>query len=495
MARPLPHPDPALRERLARDPHRPRYHFLPPHNWLNDPNGVIQFNGEYHLFYQYNPDGPVHGNIHWGHAVSRDLVHWQHLPIALAPDPGSPDEAGVWSGCAVDADGTPVAIYTGVGGPSGREQQVCVAFGDPQLRTLTKHPGNPVIAGGPPDLELVRGRRGTVEFRDPCVWRESDGWYLAIGSGIAGVGGTALLFRSPDLLHWDYLHPLCVGDANRRDPLWTGIMWECPDFFPLGDRHVLMFSAWDNAALGVIHQIGTYADHRFVPEREAVTDYGRWYAPQSFEDQQGRRIDWGWIREGRTVEAQVAAGWSGAMALPRVLTLTPNGDLAATPAPEYQALRRAHRHFAGRRIAPDRLDPLDGATGAHLELLATLDPGDADRCGLLVRRSPAGEEETRIVYDRAAGTITLDRSRSTLDPASDPTSRTMPAPLAPDGTLRLHLFLDASILELFVAETVACAERIYPTRPDSLGLALFASGGTATLRTLDLWELAIIWEE
>lgn len=494
MVMQMPIPDAALRERLARDPHRPRYHFLPPHNWLNDPNGVIQFNGEYHLFYQYNPDGPVHSNIHWGHAVSRDLLHWEHLPVALGPDAGTPDEAGVWSGCAVDADGTPVAIYTGVSGPSRREQQVCVAFGDATLRTLTKHPGNPVIAGGPADLDLVRGRTGAAEFRDPCVWREADGWYLVIGAGIAGVGGTALLYRSPDLLTWQYLHPLTVGDLHRREPFWTGIMWECPDFMPLGEKHLLMFSACENGAIGVIHQIGTYADHRFTPEREAITDYGRWYAPQSFEDARGRRIDWGWIREGRTVEAQVVAGWSGAMALPRVLTLTPAGDLSATPAPEFASLRRAPRHFAERRIAPGALDTLDGAGGSYLELIATLDPGDAARCGLSVRRSPAGEEETRISYDRATDTVTLDRSRSTLDAASDTGSATMPAPRDADGTVRLRLFLDASILELFVGDSVACAERIYPSRADSLGLALFAEGGTATLRSLDLWEMASIWE-
>lgn len=495
MVMPMPQPGPALREQLAHDPHRPRYHFLPPHNWLNDPNGVIQLAGEYHLFYQHNPFEPLQRNIHWGHAVSRDLVHWEHLPVALAPDPGSPDEAGVWSGCAVDADGTPVVIYTGVSGPTRRDQQVCVAFGDSRLRTLTKHLDNPVISGGPLDLDLVRGRAGTVDFRDPCVWREADGWYLAIGSGLAGVGGAALVYRSPDLLTWEYLHPLYVGDANRNESFWTGTMWECPDFIPLGDRHVLMVSAYDGATSGVIHFIGTYADHWFTPERAAVTDYGRWYAPQSFVDDQGRTIDWGWIREQRTVEAQAAAGWSGAMALPRVLSLTPGGDLGATPAPEYQSLRRAHRHFAARPLTPGALDTLDGATGAYLELRATLDPGDATHCGLLVRRSPDGEEETRIVYDRAANTVTLDRSRSTLDPASDPVSRTMPAALAPDGTLRLHLFLDASILELFVGDHVACAERIYPTRPDSLTLALFANGGKATLRTLDLWDMASIWEE
>ena len=494
MTLPMPQPDPALRERLANDSQRPRYHFLPPHNWLNDPNGVIQFNGEYHLFYQYNPDAPRHGNIHWGHAVSRDLLHWEHLPIALAPVPGSYDAAGVWSGCAVAADGTPAILYTGLS--DDNVQRVGLAFGDATLRTLTRHPASPVIPAAPVEhLDLLRGRRGTVEFRDPCVWREADGWYMVLGAGIVAVGGTALLYHSPDLIGWEYLHPLCVGDVTRREPFWSGIMWECPDFFPLGGKHVLMVSAWDNATLEVQHMIGTYADHRFTPEREAITDYGRWYAPQSFTDDRGRLIDWGWIREGRSVEAQVAAGWSGAMALPRVLSLTPSGDLAAAPAPEFVALRHNHRRFAAHTLTPGTLEGLDGASGAFLELHATIDPGDADRCGLLVRRSPDGAEETRIVYDRASGTVTLDRSRSTLDPASLPGDPVMPANLDPDRTLRLRLFLDASILELFIGEHTACADRIYPSRPDSLGLALFAEGGTATLLSLDLWEMASIWPE
>src|SRR5438270_14066279 len=102
---------------LVADPHRPRYHFLPPSNWMNDPNGLIQWNGAYHLFYQYNPFAPVWGSIHWGHAVSADLVHWRDLPIALAPTPGSADEFGVFSGCAFDNDGAATILYTGVRKP------------------------------------------------------------------------------------------------------------------------------------------------------------------------------------------------------------------------------------------------------------------------------------------------------------------------------------------------------------------------------------------
>ena len=231
----------ALYERLAHDPHRPRYHFLPPANWMNDPNGLIQWKGAYHLFYQHNPNGPLWGTMHWGHAVSSDLVHWTHLPIALAPTPNSVDEDGCWSGCAVDDGGVPTLIYTGVvaAAPKGWKQTVCVARGDGDLVAWRKDARNPVIAGPPPELP-------TVGFRDPYVWRDGDGWSMVIGSGIEGVGGALLLYRSPDLVRWDYVGVLYARDETLTDPLWTGRMWACPALFPLGDRHVLSVSVHDN---------------------------------------------------------------------------------------------------------------------------------------------------------------------------------------------------------------------------------------------------------
>src|SRR2546423_3561670 len=165
-------------EHLGRDPHRPRYHFLPPANWLNDPNGLIHWKGEYHMFYQYNPNGPFWGTIHWGHAASADLVHWRHLPVALAPTPGSADEHGCFSGCAVDNNGVPTLVYTGV---RGEEQLPCIATGSDDMLTWQKYPGNPVIAAPPDGID-------PLDFRDHSVWWETDAWYQVIGSGIKDLG-------------------------------------------------------------------------------------------------------------------------------------------------------------------------------------------------------------------------------------------------------------------------------------------------------------------
>jgi beta-fructofuranosidase len=238
---------------LAEKYYRPLVHFTPPFGWLNDPNGLIQWTGTYHLFYQYNPHGAFHGTIHWGHAVSPDLVHWRHLPIALAPTPGTPDEDGCWSGVAVDDDGVPTLIYSG-----NRQgaQRACLATSADGLLTWQKYAGNPIIPAPPADLDLVA-------YRDHSVWREDGLWYQLMGAGIQGRGGAALLYRSATLREWEYLHPLCVGDIHSHAPLWTGGMWECPDFFALGDRHVLSVSVWHEEQLYYSAAlVGTYQHHR-----------------------------------------------------------------------------------------------------------------------------------------------------------------------------------------------------------------------------------------
>jgi len=320
------------------DPHRPLYHFLPPDNWLNDPNGVAYWNDLYHLFYQYNPGGPFHGTIHWGHARSRDLVHWEHLPLALTPTPGGHDADGCWSGCFVDNNGTPTLIYTGMRLEDGVTGQVsCLATGDNDLLHWQKYAGNPIIAGPPPELDAIG-------FRDHSVWRENGVWYQVIGSGIRDVGGTALLYRSPDLITWEYVQPILVGDARQTEPIYLGTMWECPDLFALDNKHVLVISVWSDRKLFYpAYFVGTYANGTFTPDALHRLDFGpSFYAPQSMRDGQGRRLQWGWLREGRDLPTQEAVDWAGAMSLPRVLTLRPDNTLGVAVAPELQALRDEH---------------------------------------------------------------------------------------------------------------------------------------------------------
>lgn len=448
---------------------------------MNDPNGLLQWQGRYHLFYQYNPAGAFHGTIHWGHAVTDDLVHWQDLPIALAPTPGGPDKDGVYSGCGFDNNGTPTVMYTGV-----RPQVQCIATADdpsdPDLVSWTTHPANPVIPDSPEGMP-VEG------FRDPFVWREADGWYCVIGSGVTGEGGNILLYRSADLLSWEYLGELCKGVEAE-----TGRMWECPNFFPLGDKHVLLISPIPLRK--VLYLVGEYRDHRFTPEHTAIVDDGGcYYAPQAMLDAQGRRLMWGWLREDRDVETQKASGWSGVMSLPTELSLTPDGRLAVRPVAEVEALRGAHTQVADQEIGDGPTVPLGGVSGDRLELILTLDPGDAAEVWLSVLRSPDGVEETRIVYDHASREVWVDRERSTLDTVPSRARRGAPVVPNADGSLGLRVFVDGSVIEIYAADGSSLTSRVYPTRTDSVGVGVGARGGTARVRDVNAWTMQPIWTD
>ena len=467
-----------VRGRMADDPHRPLYHFTAPTFWLNDPNGLIYWRGAYHLFYQYNPSGALWGNIHWGHAISRDLVHWEDRPIALAPSPGTVDADGCWSGVAVVHEGTPHILYTGWNLPV---QLPCLAVADSDaLDGWVKYPGNPVIPAPPADLDVLA-------FRDHTIWREDGSWLQAIGSGIRGKGGAALLYRSPDLVSWEYLGPLCVGVEAE-----TGDIWECPEFFALHDRRVLVISSLP--ARRVLYCTGRYARHRFAPGPWRPLDLSRYlYAPQSMIDDRGNRLLWGWIVEGRADAALERAGWAGAITLPRVLTLLPDGDLGIEPVRELEALRGARRTIGATPVVESPFQELRGLAGDCIELSMELDTGSAVECGLTVRRTPDGAEETRIVYNPREATLRVDRARASLDPEAHTDEQGGPLRLAEGEPLRLRVFLDRSVLEIFANGRACLTDRIYPSRPDSLGLGLFAAGGTATLRSLVCWEMRSIW--
>lgn len=483
----------ALRQRLAADPQRPRYHFLAPANWLNDPNGLIHWQGTHHLFYQHNPRAAVWGKIHWGHAASADLVHWHDLPIALQPGPEEYDADGCWSGCAVDDGGIPTLIYTGW---RNKVETVCVATGSPDLLTWEKDPRNPVIAG-PPERLVTTG------FRDPYIWREgghesheshergreNSEWRMAIGSGFLGQGGAVLLYRSSDLRAWEYLGPLVIGAESAYED-----MWECPCFFPLGEKHVLIVSLCGGH--GVLYFVGAYTGERFIPARQGIVDGGaQFFAPQVWRDAEGRYLMIGWLPEGRSEAQQRAAGWAGVLSLPRVLSLTEEGALAETFAPELAALRGVHLHFAGLDIAPGAANAPGGVveklpvTGSHLEFQAEFDGQEAASYGLVVRCATDDGEATWIGYDVAAQELFIDARQASHSSEVKAHLHRRPFALKPGEALRLHVFIDGSVIEVCANERSCLSARIYPTRSDSVGVGAFARGGPAHLRALDVWKL------
>lgn len=437
----------------AGDPHRPGYHFLPPRNWMNDPNGLVWHEGKYHLFYQYNPGAAVWGDMHWGHAESTNLMHWKYLPIALAPVPGGYDKDGVFSGCCRVYGGVPTIFYTGV---SPETQNIVTCNG--ALTEFHRDPANPVIAHPPAGLNLTA-------FRDPCVWREGRNSMMAIGSGLKGGNGLVLLYSSPDLHNWKYLGPLASA-ASRDD----GEIWECPNFFPLGKKWFLCVSS--TAPVRVCYYwSGTYAQGRFSSEgtRRMLDSGGYYYAPQAFADARGRRIIFGWIPEGRTESEQKAAGWAGMQSLPRVLELDSAGAVLVRPIPELSALR-------GKKLAGTSLH------GDSVEIAAEFPRGKP--AGFHLRRSPSGEEQTTIAFDPSSAMLTIDRRRASRNAHTDRDVRNVPLDLPAGEPLRLHIFLDRSVVEVYVNDRVCASTRIYPTRGDAQDIQAIGNP-----LSLDVWEM------
>lgn len=486
--------------RAESDRHRPRFHFTSPAGWLNDANGVSQRDGVFHLFYQYNPDEARHHRIHWGHATSTDLVTWQDEPIALEPGgPDAPDSDGCWSGVLVDDDGVPTIVYSA---RRGERESAALAVGSADLRVWTKDPANPVVAGPPEHLD-------TVAFRDHSVWREDGRWRQLIGSGLRGQGGTALLYESDDLRSWRYVGPLLVGDAADPAPGatdWTGTMWECVDLFevPQGSAslaperaHALVFSAWDD---GVTHHplylLGRYAGDSFTPDLLRRLDYGGryFYAPQSTTDDQGRRVMFGWLQEGRSDDAAAEAGWSGVMSLPRQVSAGHDGELVSGPVPEVEALRRDHLQVTPGPGTTTVLDTtrVDGRQ-CDLVLTATLDPGGTLEVAVLVCEESG--EQTVIRLDRpedpeADLVLLLDRSAASLDPEVDATPRSGPVP-HDDGAVTLRVLVDRSALEVF-ANGRALTARSYPVHPGADGVVVTTSPAVRAT-AVDAWSMADIW--
>jgi fructan beta-fructosidase len=480
------------------EPYRPQVHFTPLRNWMNDPNGLIWEGGEYHLFYQYNPQGNVWGHMSWGHAVSPDLLHWRELPLAIPED----DRAMIYSGSVVldrenttgfGAPGKPplVAVYTSAAQPPAERQTQSIAFSLDHGRTWTKYAGNPVL-----DL-------GLKDFRDPKVF-----WYAPQRSWIMVAARSTdhkvSFFASGDLKTWRHLSDF--GPAGASDGVW-----ECPDLFPLPEPGPGRRLKWvlkvdvQNSALapggGGQVFIGTFDGARFRAERTAKgspqpqwLDYGPdYYASGTWTDAPGgRRVMIGWMDNWRYAQEEPTGAWRGAMSLPRVLSLgRGRSGLTLLQAPVAEL-----RTLSGRTVEQSKLVvpdggvetlPLDPAGGAF-DLRFRLWPQKARSAGVSLMSS-AGVE-AQIGYDAIAGRLYLER------PASGPAAFAskfgarveMPVALS-SGALPLRIVVDRSSVEVFAeGGAKVMTARLYPRAPLS-GVAAYAKAGSALMTSLNVTPL------
>lgn len=469
---------------------RQRYHFMAPAYWLNDPNGLIQYNGYYHLFYQHNPYSAQWGEMYWGHAVSKDLVHWRHLPIALAPSEkyDSYEKGGCFSGSAVDNNGILTLLYTGTTG-NGKDysQQQCLAYSTDGIK-FTKYAGNPVISAPPAD--------GSKDFRDPKVWKYKDSWYMVVGSSKDN-RGKALLYQSPDLKKWEYAGVL----AESRGEL--GTMWECPDYFEVDGKDALTFSPMSTpdqkADRKCTYLTGDmdYKTGKLFWGTMGEVDWGfDFYAPQSFLDDKGRRImigwanGWDWMPWFRNFGPEFRDGWCGAMSLPREVHACPDGKLRFEPVEELENLREESDCVTDITVVSDSCLKLNAGDGISYEIDAEIDLTQtyASEIGFLLRCSE--EEKTIVACDLKNAQLVFDRTSS--DPYSEGIRKCLLESAAKD-MLKLRIFVDTCSVEIFAdnGRTVMSCN-IYPSQK-STGLYFYAKEGHAKVNRIQTWGLSSIW--
>jgi beta-fructofuranosidase len=470
----------------SKSPYRLAYHIAAPANWINDPNGLIQYKGEYHVFYQHHPYSAQWGPMHWGHVKSKDLVHWEHLPIALAPSEEY-DRDGCFSGSAVDDNGTLTVIYTGhtwIDREKDEVEQVqCIATSTDGIH-FSKDASNPVIPHPP--------KEGSRHFRDPKVWKHEGIWYMVLGTRKEDTG-KVVLYKSRDLRSWSYVGVMAQSDGT------LGYMWECPDLFSLGGKDILVFSPQGIEPQGDKYQ-NLYQTGYLVGKLDyetGVFEHGEFeeldkgfdfYAAQTFMDDQGRRILIGWMDMWGAPMPTQAHGWAGALTIPRELKLNENGKLLMSPVPELKKLRKKHIHFQPALLSSQQKI---GKLGDCLEILIefSLESCEASEFGIKVRCSDDGKEETVISYDVQNSVVSLDRNRSGLGVNG---IRRSPLDLI-GNSVKFHLYLDRSSLELFVNDgELTMSSRIYPD-PNSLGIQVFVKDGSVKIHSFDIWELKEIW--
>jgi len=451
-----------------KDPTRPVYHFRPPAQWMNDICGAIYYKGYYHVFYQYNPfSGDRWGDDYtlWAHARSKDLVHWEDLPWAILPMKVR-GEQRCNSGCVtLNGNGKPMIFYTYV----------------PTDRRLPRHQWGAV----PLDNDLIKWRRVKDEplmaagmngvpasinrgWSDPFVFRSAGRTFVTFKS----CGGLVCEAQDKELTQWKYAGTM------------MGINGECPNFFPMQDKWVLIRSTLPISCI-----IGDFDAETIQFKKSgaaSVIDYGFgknpprdrfWtrglYGTNAFADKDGRRILLGWI-----CGFKPKRGWNGCMSLPRILTLDKDNNLIQTPAPELKKLRGKH-HEIRQLILNSEAKRLNNVNGDAMEIVVDFAAGDANAFGLKVRQSEDGKDAVTIRY--ADGNLNVAGTEVPLN--LDTHSK----------TLKLHVFIDKSVLEVFVNDGATSVTRVeYPGETD-LGVSVFAENGGVTVKSLDAWQVKPIW--
>ena len=480
------------RRKLATDPHRPIYHYVNPEGNLNDPNGLCFWKGRWHLFYQaYPPEDP---RQHWGHAVSSDLIHWRDLPLAIYPNP----EDRVFSGSTlVEADRV-IAMYHGIAAGT-----MVAVSSDPLLLNWEKVTGHAVIPMPTPGKP-----RPPYNVFDPCIWKQGD-YYFALTAGTSpkGPGGKPVranfLHRSRDLAKWEYLHEFIDGYDFSR----VGDDGACPYFWPIGDRHIMLHFSHVSGGKYLLGDYDTQKN-KFVVTNGGNFNHGPVspsgvHAPSASPDGRGGVIAIFNMNPGKPTR-----GWNQIMTLPQRLTLIGRDELGIEPAGDIESLRLGHQRVGSLMLPANQEIVLEKISGNALELTAEIELKEASMLELNVLRSAGREEYTRIVFyggrgfgrrpaagNGSATRFCIDTSYSSLSADVRPRAPETADVFVPaNEPLKLRVFVDRSVVEVFANGRQYAAVRVYPSRTDSVGVSLRSQGTETQVRSLDAWQMKNIYE-
>lgn len=465
-------------KKLAKE-ERPEFHLSARIGWMNDPNGFSFYKGKYHLFYQYNPYASHWGSIHWAHAVSQDLLHWEQFPAALAPD-NDYDRDGCFSGSAVTMeDGRHLLMYTGVSKemqPEGEMKDIqsqCIAIGDGI--DYEKHPRNPIL-----HKEHLPEGGSPYDFRDPKLWREEDGsFFCVIGNCDKEKDGQILLYSSKDGIDWKY-EKILIKNHGR-----FGKMWECPDFFSLDGKQVLLVSPQDmlpqgfeyHNGNGTLCLIGTYDKETktFTEEHNQAIDYGiDFYAPQTVLAKDGRRIMIGWMQNwdscGGNSEERA---WFGQMSLPRELSIK-NGKLYQQPIRELENMHGTQVKY--ENITFTDVLKLDHIKGRKVDMELSIHSANTENIyrKFAVRFAQNEKFQTSISFRPYESTLKIDRKFSGSRRAIIHQRRSFVKNEA--GEIKLRLILDHFSVEVFVNDGEQVLSATIYTDLAADNISFFADG-------------------